>query len=140
MRIMNCIVLSAVTAVAIVVATPAQGQDATTDLSAGTSSVRVFGTPPIYRMNVKDFQDFGGTYLLSNGQQMILSSSQRKFYMALDGAQPVEIVPVSFNSFITRSTGVRLSFGRFHQGRVHDLVVSAPLAPEGVDRIRISAR
>lgn len=137
MRAFNYIILTAVAAVAAIVATPARGQEV--DAMSG-QSVRIQGTQPVYKMDAKEFQDFRGSYLLSNGQRMTLWTAQKRFYAAFDGQPQVEIVPVRHNVFVARGTGLRLSFDQFHQNRTHDVVLTGPQAMDGRDRIRLSAR
>ncbi len=139
MRLLTCIAISAAAAAALIVAAPAGGQ---TPLPGGTdpSSVTVQGAQPVYQLDAKEFQDYRGTYLLSNGQRLTLSTSRKRFYATIDGYPQFEIVPVRHNTFVGRGNGLRMTFDEFHQSRTHDVVLTGPRWPVPASGPRLGAR
>lgn len=107
------------------------------ETETATSSVRISGVQPRYKLDGAQFKDYSGRYLLSNGKGMSLTHENKRFYAQVDGESRLEIVPVAYNVFVAKGTGARLSFSQFHGNRTNDLVISEP-APGS--SMRVSAR
>lgn len=99
--------------------------------------VRIQGVQPRYKLDAREFADYSGRYILSNGQRLTLTSQNKRFYAQMDGQPSMEIVAVGYNEFVARGTGMRLRFAEFHGNRTNDLVISEPAL---VADVRVSAR
>lgn len=104
------------------------------------SSVRVTASLPTYRLDASHFDDFRGSYLLSNGQRLTLSAEGKRYYALIDGQPRTEIVPVRHDTFVARSSGMRLEFDQFHGKRRHDVVLTMPAAARSDRFDRLGAR
>lgn len=101
------------------------------------SSVRVSASLPTYRLDASAFEEFRGSYLLSNGQRLTLSKERKRYFATIDGQPRTEIVPVRHNAFVARDSGMRLEFDQFYGQRTHDVVLTTP----AIDRFeRLGAR
>ena len=122
---------------ALGVASNAYGQSPSAPEQA---SVRISASLPTYRLDASHFDDVRGTYLLSNGQRLTLSTEGKRYYALIDGQPRTEIVPVRHDTFVARGSGMRLEFDQFDGKRRHDVVLTIA----GADRFdrfdRVGAR
>jgi hypothetical protein len=130
---MRTFTLIALAAAAIGAPAYAQQAAATQD----DTMVRIQGVQPRYKMDVKEFADYSGRYILSDGQRMTLSNQKKRYFAQIDGRPSMEIVPVGYNEFVAKGTGMRLRFSEFHGNRSNDLVISEPAL---VADMRLGAR
>lgn len=131
MRTLTLIALAALAATGA----PAHAQQAPSQQD--DTMVRIQGVQPRYKLDAKEFADYSGRYLLSNGQRMTLSNQNKRFYAQVDGQPSMEIVPVGYNEFVAKGTRMRLRFSEFHGNRTNDLVISEPAL---VADMRLGAR
>ncbi|HEY1042341.1 MAG TPA: hypothetical protein VGE60_00620 [Telluria sp.] len=82
--------------------------------NAAVASVRVLGDQPTavhrYKVSKRDFAtQFNGSYKLTNGSEIELSSRNSRFYASLDGNQ-VELLSVTPNTFVSVDSKLAVSF------------------------------
>jgi hypothetical protein len=75
---------------------------------AAISSVHIVAGPA-YKLHPSQFDGVKGTYTLSDGRTLRVTSAQRRLYAEL-GQGRFEIVPVAQNVFASRDDGLRLAF------------------------------
>jgi len=80
-------------------------------LSAGNSAQAQVQPSMAYRLTKNDADHMRGSYLLTDGRTIKVTSRMNKLFVDLDGKQE-EMVPVGQNRFVTRDTGARLTFNQ----------------------------
>ena len=90
---------------------------ATAQTGPGVDAVTISGAnqaivlpDKIYRVGPEDFRAFKGTYILSNGKILYLSSMGRKMYAEVAGSGRSEIVAATANTFVALDRKMDLSF------------------------------
>ena len=113
-------------------------QSAPQGQSEESSSVRIQGVQPMrYKLSPTEFADFKGRYLMSNGSGLTVHGNNRRAFAELDGRAPVELVPTSHNSFVSRSGDLELKFDEWYENRNTDVVMRMRV---GSDMVAIASR
>jgi hypothetical protein len=78
--------------------------------ASGTSvmSVNVPGTA--YKLTPAEFNGVAGSYKLANGSTLRVSTSQRKVWAEIDGANKTQLVPVAQNTFVALEDNSKVEF------------------------------
>ena len=96
------------------------------------NAVRIQGIQPTYKLDRAALQDYPGTYLLSDGTRLQLSTQGKRLFASIDAQPRFEIVPSGYNAFVARSNGTRLVFDEFQGLRRHDVVMTMPATGRGM--------
>jgi hypothetical protein len=83
---------------------------------APSASVASSATAPVqpsmmYRLTKDDAERMRGSFLLTDGRTIKVTSRMSKLFVDLDGKRE-ELVPVGPNQFVTRDSGARLTFNQ----------------------------
>lgn len=81
--------------------------------TAAPSEIQVRGPAPApekYTMNTQQLREIAGTYALSNGQSLRLSTWQNRLYADLNQRGMTEMVPVDENVFVAASHDMSMVF------------------------------
>ena len=78
--------------------------------ASGTSVMSVNVPGSAYKLTPAEFEGVKGTYKLSNGDVMRVSTSQRKVWAEINGANKTELVPVAQNTFIALEDNAKVEF------------------------------
>jgi len=104
----------------------AQAAPQTESMEQG-SEVQIRGQQPMrVKLDVAQFQDYRGTYELSNGKRMMLTNDRAHFYVQIEGQPSVEIVPAGRNRFVSKDNNINLRFEEFYGTQATDVVVRLP--------------
>ncbi|MFD2366256.1 hypothetical protein [Pseudoduganella sp. GCM10020061] len=84
--------------------------------NAAISSVRVQGGQPSavhrYKVSPREFAtQFNGSYKLTNGSEIELSSRNARYYASMDGTE-VELLSVTPNTFVSVDSKLAVSFDK----------------------------
>ena len=80
-------------------------------LNAGNGAQAQVQPSMAYRLTKEDAYHMRGSFGLTDGRVITITSKLHKLYVDLDGKQE-ELVPVGPNQFVTRDTGARLTFNQ----------------------------
>lgn len=90
---------------------------------AAETSIQVTGKVPHYTLDSEGFNDYKGSYLLSNGKTLSMVNRSGRFYAHVDGERPVELVAAGFNVFVGRDADMMLMFDGVYKGQRKDVVI-----------------
>lgn len=89
-----------------------------------STTVQVTGTPGArYKVDREEFADYKGSYLLSNGKAMAVTSRGKRFYAEIDGERRAELIPVGPKVFVAPESDVIMMFDEVYNGRRNDVVI-----------------
>lgn len=107
-------------------ATLVQAQSAGQPAASSETTVQVPGTPAgRYKMDLGEFRDYSGKYMLSTGEVLTVTNMSKRFYAQIEDNPSIEIVPLGPNVFVARNADMRLLFNEFMNGRVNDVVITS---------------
>ena len=100
------------------------GQAAAQATGTASTTVQVTGTPgERYKVDREEFADYKGSYLLSNGKAMAVTSRGKRFYAEIDGERRAELIPVGPKVFVAPDSDVIMMFDEVYNGRRNDVVI-----------------
>ncbi len=124
------------TAIALVASaafgTLAQAQSLPSEFN-DASSVRVSGVAGARVLTDEQFADFSGKYMMSNGKQLTVSSTNFHYYAQMDGEREVEILPTSRDKeFVALRDDMQINFDELRAGKSTDVVIRTGMRSNNV--------
>ena len=89
------------------------------------SEIRIYGTNPAYHVRPGEADQVKGVYLLDNGTAFRVSNERRKVFAQFGQANPVEMVPVAENLFVSADRRITMEFHPIAFG--DEIVLTYPL-------------
>jgi hypothetical protein len=121
MRTLHAIAIALAAAVSVATIAPAAAQ--APDQTFGPT-IRVPAPQPLrYRVQMEEFNEQKGKFILSNGKSMTVTNRGSRFYAEIDGERRAELIPVGRDVYIARDRDMMVLFNEESNGRVHDVVI-----------------
>jgi len=96
-------------------------------IQSDTSSVSVTGSrAATYAVPQYEFDDYNGSFALSNGKRLTVSHNSTRFFAQIDKNKRFEIVPTGHKTFAAKDSDFEVRYDEFRDNRVNDVVVVAP--------------
>jgi hypothetical protein len=109
-------------------ATVAQAAPLSPVTQTDNSSVHITGTPSgRYQVYQTEFDNnYAGSYVLSNGKRLSVTSNNSRFFAQVDKGREFEIIPTGYKTFASKRADVQLKFDEYSANRTNDVVMVAP--------------
>ncbi len=107
--------------------------------SSAMSTVQVGAPTRIVRLRADQARQVAGSYEMSNGWFLKVRPTARHIDATIDREQPIRLVPVSPDKFVSADGNVIMEFNRGDSGE--DMIMSYVLDPRlAMTRVTVSAR